>query len=108
MTATPRDFGVIHNRAVALSADGRTLDGEDSFTPADGNALAGARRDEFAIRFHLHPAIKANRLADGRGVILLLPDRELWTLHHAMARRWRSRKACSSPARTARAAPCRS
>ena len=35
--------------------------------------------DEFAIRFHLHPAIKASRLADGRGVILLLSDRELWT-----------------------------
>ncbi len=35
--------------------------------------------DEFAIRFHLHPAIKASRLADGRGVILLLHDRELWT-----------------------------
>ncbi|MGA9083675.1 MAG: heparinase II/III family protein, partial [Pseudolabrys sp.] len=25
------------------------------------------------------PAIKASRLADGRGVILLLHDRELWT-----------------------------
>ena len=35
--------------------------------------------DEFAIRFHLHPAIKASRLADGRGVILLLHDRDLWT-----------------------------
>ena len=35
--------------------------------------------DEFAIRFHLHPAIKASRLSDGRGVILLLPDREVWT-----------------------------
>ena len=34
---------------------------------------------EFAVRFHLHPAIKASRLADGRGVILLLPDREVWT-----------------------------
>ena len=38
-----------------------------------------ARGDEFAIRFHLHPAIKASRLSDGRGVILLLPDREVWT-----------------------------
>jgi uncharacterized heparinase superfamily protein len=35
--------------------------------------------DEFAVRFHLHPSIKANRLSDGRGVILLLPDRQLWT-----------------------------
>ena len=42
--------------------------------------LAGRQAgDEFAIRFHLHPSTKANRLSDGRGVILLLPDRELWT-----------------------------
>ncbi len=73
------DFGVIHSRAIKLSSDGRALDGEDSFTPADGQALAAQAPDEFAIRFHLHPTIKANRLADGRGVILLLPDRTVWT-----------------------------
>jgi uncharacterized heparinase superfamily protein len=73
------DFGVIHHRGIQLSADGRTLDGEDSFTPSDGLALPARAGDEFAIRFHLHPAIKASRLSDGRGVILLLPDREVWT-----------------------------
>lgn len=73
------DFGVIHTRAIRLSADGRALDGEDSFTPANGRAFPERVGDEFAIRFHLHPAVKANRLADSRGVILLLPDREVWT-----------------------------
>jgi uncharacterized heparinase superfamily protein len=73
------DCGVIHHRAIQLSADGRALDGEDSFTAADGSALPRGADTEFAVRFHLHPAIKANRLADGRGVILLLQDRELWT-----------------------------
>ncbi|MGE5774303.1 MAG: heparinase II/III family protein [Hyphomicrobiales bacterium] len=73
------DCGVIHHRAIQLSADGRALDGEDSFTAADGGALPRGADTEFAVRFHLHPAIKANRLADGRGVILLLQDRELWT-----------------------------
>ena len=29
----------------------------------------------------MHPSVKANRLSDGRGVILLLPDRELWTFN---------------------------
>ena len=72
-----RDCGVIHTRFIRLSADGRTLDGEDSFSSASGGTLGGS--DEFAIRFHLHPAIKASRLADGRGVMLLLQDRELWT-----------------------------
>jgi uncharacterized heparinase superfamily protein len=72
-----RDCGVIHTRFIRLSTDGQVLDGEDSFSSASGGALSGG--DEFAIRFHLHPAIKASRLADGRGVMLLLQDRELWT-----------------------------
>ena len=73
------DYGVIHHRAIRLSADGRVLDGEDSFTPETGRAIPSDGGAEFAVRFHLHPAIKANRLADGRGVILLLQDREVWT-----------------------------
>jgi uncharacterized heparinase superfamily protein len=73
------DCGIIHTRAICLSADGRTLDGEDSFTPVAGSTFSERAEDEYAIRFHLHPAIKASRLADGRGVILLLSDRELWT-----------------------------
>jgi uncharacterized heparinase superfamily protein len=74
-------FDVIHHRALRLAPDGRTLDGEDSFTPAAGATLPADKGDEFAVRFHLHPSIKANRLSDGRGVILLLPDRELWTFN---------------------------
>jgi uncharacterized heparinase superfamily protein len=73
------DFGIVHTRLVRLSADGRALDGEDSFQPADGRALLPRVADEYAIRFHLHPAVKANRLSDGHGVILLLPDKELWS-----------------------------
>ncbi|MGB9298104.1 MAG: heparinase II/III-family protein, partial [Pseudolabrys sp.] len=73
------DSGIIHTRAIQFSPDGRALDGEDIFTPSDGREFPANANDEFAIRFHLHPAIKASRLADGRGVILLLHDRELWT-----------------------------
>ena len=69
--------GVVHNRTLRLGHDGRALDGEDSFTPAPGRSIG--RNDEYAIRFHLHPSIKASRLSEGRGVILLLPDREVWT-----------------------------
>ncbi|HVZ50430.1 MAG TPA: heparinase II/III family protein [Pseudolabrys sp.] len=73
------DYGVVHHRLLRLSADGGSLDGEDSFGSVDDSALRVNMPDEYAIRFHLHPAIKANRLSDGRGVILLLPDREVWT-----------------------------
>ena len=73
------EFGLVHTRLVRLSLDGRALDGEDSFQPADGRAPPTRAADEYAIRFHLHPAVKANRLSDGHGVILLLPDKELWS-----------------------------
>jgi uncharacterized heparinase superfamily protein len=73
------DCGIVHTRAIRLTPDGSALDGEDTFTRPDGQPLPANATDEFAIRFHLHPAIKASRLADGRGVILLLHDRDLWT-----------------------------
>jgi uncharacterized heparinase superfamily protein len=73
------DFGVIHSRTLQINADGSMLDGEDSFTPSDVRGFPPGAGDEYAIRFHLHPAIKASRLSDSRGVILLLPDREVWT-----------------------------
>lgn len=74
------EFSVVHSRAVRLSPDGRILDGEDSFA-ASGNGIPAHLPDEFAVRFHLHPAIKASRLTDGYGVILLLPGRDVWTFN---------------------------
>ena len=76
-----RDFGALHRRTLKLSADGETLEGEDSFVPPYGDRLPARPPDEFALRFHLHPAVKANRLTDGRGVMLTLPDRNVWTFN---------------------------
>jgi uncharacterized heparinase superfamily protein len=73
------EYGLVHHRVMRLAADGRALDGEDSFSDAEGNEPSGTAPDDYAVRFHLHPSIKASRLSDGRGVILLLPDKELWT-----------------------------
>ncbi len=71
-------FNVIHERVLMLSADGQRLDGEDLFTPAKGQSMP-AGRDQFALRFHLHPAVRANRLADGHSAMLLMPNKEVWT-----------------------------
>ncbi|HXW26620.1 MAG TPA: heparinase II/III family protein, partial [Xanthobacteraceae bacterium] len=73
-------FGILHQRTWRLAPDGRCLDGEDVFAPASGERLPGGGRDEFAVRFHLHPGVKANRLTDGHGAMLMLPNREVWTL----------------------------
>jgi uncharacterized heparinase superfamily protein len=72
-------FGVVHRRALRLSRDGRRLDGEDLFVPAHGESLPARRGDAFAVRFHLHPLVKANRHSDGHGVMLVLPNKEVWT-----------------------------
>lgn len=71
-------FGVIHRRILAAANDGSRLDGEDTVTPAQGARLRGAGSD-YAVRFHLHPSVKASRLNDGRGAMLVLPNREVWT-----------------------------
>jgi len=33
------------------------------------------------LRFHLHPAVKANKLTDGHGAMLMLPNRDVWTFN---------------------------
>jgi uncharacterized heparinase superfamily protein len=73
------EYGLVHTRSMRLSGDGRALDGEDAFSAPDGGELSGTGPDDYAVRFHLHPSIKASRLSDGRGVILLLSDKEVWT-----------------------------
>ncbi len=71
-------FGLIHRRVLVAAEDGSRLDGEDTVTPAQGARLRGGGSD-YALRFHLHPAVKASRLSDGRGAMLVLPNREVWT-----------------------------
>jgi len=71
-------YGIVHARRLTLSGDGTRLDGEDMFLAADGGQLRSTQ-DHFAARFHLHPAVKAMRLTDGHGVMLMMPNKEVWT-----------------------------
>jgi uncharacterized heparinase superfamily protein len=72
-------FNLVHQRALMLATDAHRLDGEDLFVPASDTSKRAQINDEFAIRFHLHPAVKANRLSDGKGVMLMLPNKDVWT-----------------------------
>jgi uncharacterized heparinase superfamily protein len=72
-------YGILHERTVVLSADGTRLDGEDMFLAADGGPQVRTSHDQFAVRFHLHPSVKATRLTDGHGVMLMTPSKEVWT-----------------------------
>jgi uncharacterized heparinase superfamily protein len=71
-------FGMIHRRVLMVSPDGTRLDGEDTISPAP-NARVRNNETDYALRFHLHPSVKANRLTDARGVMLVLPNRDVWT-----------------------------
>jgi uncharacterized heparinase superfamily protein len=71
-------FGLIHRRVLMASPDGTRLDGEDTISPAP-NARVRNHETDYALRFHLHPSVKANRLTDARGVMLVLPNRDVWT-----------------------------
>jgi uncharacterized heparinase superfamily protein len=71
-------FGVVHRRVLMMAQDGSRLDGEDTLSPAPGARIKGTETD-YALRFHLHPSVKASRLSDGRGVMLVLPSRDVWT-----------------------------
>ena len=52
------------------------------YSDPDRNALH-VRQADYAVRFHLHPLVKASRLHDARGVMLVLPNREVWTFEAA-------------------------
>ena len=74
-------YGILHERTVTLAAHGMRLDGEDLFLTADGGRQVRTAQDRYAVRFHLHPSVKATRLTDGHGVLLIMPNREAWTFH---------------------------
>jgi uncharacterized heparinase superfamily protein len=71
-------FGILHQRSWRLSPDGDRLDGEDIFLVPRAHEIPATSPDDYVIRFHLHPAVKASRVNDGRTVLLILPGRESW------------------------------
>ena len=101
-------FSVVHQRALRLSADGHRLDGEDLFVPVDGDLLPAGRAGRIrgavpsASRDQGQQADRRPRrdadAAEPRGV----------DLQRARGSRRARGERLSSPAPTARAAPCRS
>lgn len=71
--------GIVHERTVTLSADGRRLDGVDVLRPAPSARRPRRGPDTYAVRFHLHPAVAARVLTHRNAVMLMLPNRDVWT-----------------------------
>lgn len=76
------DFGVSHQRQFLIAPNGLLISSEDKLTaPAglkspDGAMIGG----EYAIRFHLHPTVRAELSPDGSSALLTLKNGETWRI----------------------------
>jgi uncharacterized heparinase superfamily protein len=76
------DFGVSHARQFLMAPNGLLVSSEDKLSAPkglqspDGALIAGA----YAIRFHLHPSVRAEMAADGASVMLALRNGETWKI----------------------------
>ena len=68
-------FGLIHTRSVYCASDGQDWRGEDLLTPIDGKSPDA---QAFALRFHLHPRVRATLAQDQSTVLIRLPDKSGW------------------------------
>jgi uncharacterized heparinase superfamily protein len=70
-------FGLWHERQLALSGNGRILEGADRFFRAGGGKVPNDGRDAVAVRFHLHPSVGLFRDREER-MVLKAPAGDLW------------------------------
>ncbi len=71
-------YRIVHERQLSLADAGDRLEGIDTFVSPSGNAANKGGKDSFAIRFHLHPNVRATVLHERRSVVMELPDGETW------------------------------
>ena len=67
-----RRFGLTYSRELYLAPDGNDLRGEDK--------LIGNAGMDFAVRFHLHPAVEASLSPESGAALLRLPSGAMWRL----------------------------
>lgn len=71
-----RRFGILHQRQLTLSADGKELAGEDRLIPTGRRHRAHVT--PFAVRFHLAPGVEVTSTADGQGALLRVRGAAAW------------------------------
>ncbi|MBO6763474.1 heparinase II/III family protein [Maricaulis sp.] len=74
------DYGLSHRRRIFLAADGGDVRGEDAlFRPVNDGAPDDVDvRWRFAIRFHLHPEVRASLSRDSMSALLVQPNGDGW------------------------------
>ncbi|BAQ15831.1 heparinase II/III family protein [Methyloceanibacter caenitepidi] len=73
-------YGVSHARQILIAPDGNLISSEDKLSTRGLKSpdvlIAGA----YAVRFHLHPSVKAQTMGDGMSAVLVLRNGETWRL----------------------------
>ncbi len=75
------EFSLLHTRRVLTPFNGRRVAGMDRLSPTRPNARPVDA--PYAIRFHLHPGVKAASVENEQGVLLVLPQGQHWLFHAA-------------------------
>lgn len=76
-------FGLLVQRRLFLSTDGRDLRGEDRLVPGGGEMGYGIA--PFVIRFHLHPSVQVTLAEDSPAVLMRAAGGSRWRLRAAGA-----------------------
>jgi uncharacterized heparinase superfamily protein len=73
-------YGVSHARQILISPSGNLLSAEDKLSTRGLKSPEGLIAGAYAIRFHLHPSVKAQVMGDGEAVTLVLRNNETWRI----------------------------
>jgi len=75
------NFVVSHARQFLVAPNGLLISSEDKLSALKGlKSPEGLIAGEYAIRFHLHPTVRAEMAPDGRSVMLKLRNGETWRI----------------------------
>ncbi|ODA67946.1 Heparinase II/III-like protein [Methyloligella halotolerans] len=76
-----KTFGLAHSRQIVLAATGALVSGRDTLSPVGPRAKGVPVGPlTFAVRFHLHPEVRASLMPGGRSIELVLRNGEVWQL----------------------------
>ena len=74
-----RRYGLVHHRHIRVSADGALIEGEDKLYRPLNTQGAAPGALEYAVRFHLHPRVRASLARSRNQALLVLADGTGWT-----------------------------
>ena len=73
-----KEFGIRHQRSLTLDSNGERLFGQEWFSGPNKSDIRYTTKDKVALRFHLHPDIKASLSANAETCLLETREGEQW------------------------------